>query len=184
MTLKITITKGQVKPNNKSSPGPIGNTQGIIVPKTSPNASGGGNSAPPIKPQPKEEGWWKSWGSDVTHGILDVAGLIPVVGEFADAASVVVYTAEGDYANAAISAAVLVPVAGEAILAAKIARQPEKQAIKEAKKLAVVIRPLPKGQVKANNQSSPGSIGNTQGIIVPSTSYATTERQILHNTSK
>jgi hypothetical protein len=53
--------KGKVKPNNQVAPGPIGNTQGLIVPQTSPNASGPGNSAPPPKPTPKE-GWWKRWG--------------------------------------------------------------------------------------------------------------------------
>lgn len=50
--------------------------------------------------------------SKIGHGILDVAGLIPVVGEPADAANAAWYTAEGDYTNAALSAAAMVPIAG------------------------------------------------------------------------
>ena len=97
--------KGKVKPNNQVAPGPIGNTQGLIVPQTSPNASGPGNSAPPPKPTPKEEGWWKRWGSDALHTTLDVVGMIPGVGEVADGANALVYLAEGDKVSAALSAA-------------------------------------------------------------------------------
>lgn len=112
-----------IKPNNKSSPGPIGNTQGLIVPKTSPNASGENNSAPPPEPQPKEEGWWKSWGSNLTHNVLDVVGLIPVVGEVCDGANALIYAAEGDMVNAALSAAAMLPVGGQAATAAKFAKK-------------------------------------------------------------
>ena len=134
-----------IKPNNRSSPGPIGNTQGIIVPKTSPNASGPGNSAPPPKPEPKEAGWWKRWGSDLTHNALDVVGLIPMVGEVCDGANALVYAAEGDMVNAALSAAAMLPVGGQAATAGKWAvkgiKKIEKEAVKEveeaaAKKLA------------------------------------------------
>jgi hypothetical protein len=50
--------------------------------------------------------------SSIGHGVLDVVGLVPVVGEPADAANAAWYTAEGDYTNAALSAAAMVPIAG------------------------------------------------------------------------
>ena len=128
--------KGKVKPNNQVAPGPIGNTQGLIVPQTSPNASGPGNSAPPPKPTPKEESWWKRWGSDALHTTLDVVGMIPAVGEVADGANALVYLAEGDKVSAALSAAAMLPVGGQAATAAKWGKKGvqavEKQVAKEA----------------------------------------------------
>jgi hypothetical protein len=128
--------KGKVKPNNQVAPGPIGNTQGLIVPQTSPNASGPGNSAPPPKPTPKEESWWKRWGSDALHTALDVVGMIPAVGEVADGANALVYLAEGDKVSAALSAAAMLPVGGQAATAGKWGKKGvqavEKQVAKEA----------------------------------------------------
>lgn len=46
------------------------------------------------------------------HFVLDVLGLIPVVGVVFDAANAIWYTTEGDYVNAAISAVAAVPGAG------------------------------------------------------------------------
>ncbi|WP_228112003.1 GH-E family nuclease [Zoogloea sp. 1C4] len=133
--------KGKVKPNNQAAPGPIGNTQGLIVPQTQPNASGPGNSAPPPKPTPKEEGWWNRWGSDALHTTLDVVGLIPGVGEVADGANALVYLAEGDKVSAALSAAAMLPIGGQAATAAKMAKKGaqalEKQATKKAAEEAV-----------------------------------------------
>jgi len=133
--------KGKVKPNNQAAPGPIGNTQGLIVPQTQPNASGPGNSAPPPKPTPKEEGWWNHWGSDALHTTLDVVGLIPGVGEAADGANALVYLAEGDKVSAALSAAAMLPIGGQAATAAKMAKKGaqalEKQAAKKAAEEAV-----------------------------------------------
>lgn len=105
-----------VKPNNQSPQGPIGNTTGLITPQTEPNLSG--QSAPVIKPTKKEESWWGNWGG-VVHGALDVVGLIPVVGEVADGANALIYLAEGDTVNAALSAASMLPVGGQAATAAK-----------------------------------------------------------------
>ena len=111
----------QIKPNAYTPPGPMGNTVGMIVPDT--ETSPGANSAPAIVPTKKEESWWKRWGSDVTHGVLDVVGLIPVVGEIADGASALIYVAEGDYVNAAISAAAMIPGAGMAATGAKYGKK-------------------------------------------------------------
>lgn len=57
--------------------------------------------------------------STIGHGILDVAGLVPVVGEAADLANAAWYTAEGDYTMAALSAATAIPFAGWAATGAK-----------------------------------------------------------------
>ena len=113
--------KSQVKPNHQSPPGPIGNTQGLIVPDTAPNLHG--NSAPAIKPTKEEKSWWESWGSDVIHTGLDVVGLIPGVGEIADGANALIYLAEGDKVNAAISAAAMIPGAGMAATGAKYGKK-------------------------------------------------------------
>ncbi len=48
----------------------------------------------------------------VAHVVLDVAGMVPVVGEAADLANAALYAAEGDWQNAAISAAGAIPIAG------------------------------------------------------------------------
>lgn len=57
---------------------------------------------------------------DTIHGVLDVAGMIPVVGEVADGLNAAYYLAEGDYKNAAISAAGMLP-GGQAATGARLA---------------------------------------------------------------
>lgn len=58
--------------------------------------------------------------SDDAQLVLDVIGLVPVVGELADGANAVIYAAKGDYANAALSAAAMLPVGGQAATGAKL----------------------------------------------------------------
>jgi len=110
-----------VKPNNQPPPGPIGNATGMIVPDTAPNPHG--SSQPTIKATTEEAGWWQRWGSDALHLGLDVVGLIPVVGEVADGANALLYLAEGDKINAALSAAAMVPGAGMAATGAKLGKK-------------------------------------------------------------
>jgi hypothetical protein len=57
---------------------------------------------------PEDPGWL----ADLGHTALDVIGLVPVVGEAADGVNALWYTAEGDYLNAGLSAAAMIPVAG------------------------------------------------------------------------
>ena len=66
--------------------------------------------------------------SDIVHGVLDVAGFIPVVGAVADVANAAIYAAEGDWGNAALSAVSAIPVVGDAAGAAGISA---KLAVKE-----------------------------------------------------
>ena len=54
------------------------------------------------------------------HTVLDVLGVIPLVGAAADAANGLLYAAEGDWGNAALSAASAVPLLGDAAAAAKL----------------------------------------------------------------
>lgn len=113
--------KAKVQPNNHTPPGPIGNATGLITPDTAPNPHG--NSQPAIKATAEEAGWWKRWGSGALHLALDVAGLVPVVGEVADGANALIYLAEGDKINAALSAAAMVPGAGMAATGAKLGKK-------------------------------------------------------------
>lgn len=61
--------------------------------------------------------------SDIGHTALDVAGMVPVIGEAADLANAGWYLAEGDKTNAALSAAGAIPFAGNAATAAKWAKK-------------------------------------------------------------
>ncbi|MFG3001542.1 polymorphic toxin-type HINT domain-containing protein [Streptomyces sp. NPDC048340] len=54
------------------------------------------------------------------HTALDVAGMVPVIGEAADLANGIWYAAEGDWKNAALSVASMVPVAGAAIAGTRV----------------------------------------------------------------
>ena len=51
----LLVEQGHIKPNNQNSPGPIGNTVGLIVPKTLPWLTGGSGKLPPDKAQTEEE---------------------------------------------------------------------------------------------------------------------------------
>ena len=54
-----------------------------------------------------------------SHEVLDVAGMVPVLGVIPDAINAVAYLAEGDYVNAAISGAAMIPVYGQGATAGK-----------------------------------------------------------------
>ena len=57
---------------------------------------------------------------DVVHTVLDIAGMIPVVGEAFDAINGIIYAAQGDKVNAAMSFASCIPVAGKIIGGSKL----------------------------------------------------------------
>lgn len=95
--------------------------------KTSENKATEGSGMQSDKPEEK------SWGNVIGHGILDVVGLVPVVGELADGANAAWYAAEGDYTNAALSAAAMVPFAGWGATGAKLGMKGYKSLSKTAK---------------------------------------------------
>ncbi|MEK7254087.1 MAG: RHS repeat-associated core domain-containing protein, partial [Bacteroidota bacterium] len=66
--------------------------------------------------------WWET-PLDWFQTGLDVAGLIPGVGEIADGLNAGIYAARGDYVNAALSAAAMIPGAGWGATAAKYANK-------------------------------------------------------------
>ncbi|NCC88540.1 MAG: hypothetical protein EOM05_11895, partial [Clostridia bacterium] len=61
------------------------------------------------------------WAGDNIHTILDIGGMVPGVGEFLDGVNALLYLAEGDYVNAAFSAAALIPFAGAGVALGKYA---------------------------------------------------------------
>lgn len=78
-----------------------------------------GRNNPLTFPDPSGLHWgWSDWG----HAGLDVVGLVPVFGEWADGINGSWYAAEGDWVNAGLSFAAMIPVAGYAASAAKGAK--------------------------------------------------------------
>ena len=59
--------------------------------------------------------------SDIGHLTLDIIGMVPVVGEPADAINAAWYAAEGEWLDAALSALGLIPAIGAAVIGAKTA---------------------------------------------------------------
>jgi len=60
---------------------------------------------------------------DYVQGGLDVVGLVPGIGEIADGANALIYLGRGDYTNAGLSAAAMIPFAGAAFTGTKIANK-------------------------------------------------------------
>tara|TARA_Y100001938_G_scaffold149852_1_gene238302 strand:+ start:17139 stop:17969 length:831 start_codon:yes stop_codon:yes gene_type:complete len=89
------------------------------------------------------------WGWNILHGALDLAGMVPIVGNVADLANAGIYSARGKYGDAALSAAAAVPLAGYGASAAKGAKWTQKgyKAVKGTDKAAPKVL---KQQTKAN----------------------------------
>ncbi|WP_157856480.1 MULTISPECIES: ricin-type beta-trefoil lectin domain protein [Streptomyces] len=78
-----------------------------------------GRNNPVMFPDPTGLWWgWSDWG----HAALDVVGLVPVVGEAADIANGIWYTAEGNYVDAGLSFSSAIPIVGYGASAAKGAK--------------------------------------------------------------
>jgi len=117
-----------------------GNTIGKLQYAPAPQGSVKAGSANP----PKSKNWWSQYGSWV-HSGLDVLGAVPIVGVIADGANAVIYTAEGDYGNAALSsasvAANFIPGGGAMMKAGKLANKASRL-LKEEKVAAKTSEPL------------------------------------------
>lgn len=61
---------------------------------------------------------------------LDIVGFVPVVGDVADLANGIIYTARGDYANAAISYIAIVPYVGDAAKVGRFGTKAQKLTIR------------------------------------------------------
>ncbi|WP_185910697.1 hypothetical protein [Xanthomonas cerealis] len=119
-----------------------GNTLGRVVGESGASPVPATKANPPVKDETEEEGtFWAKNGEAILDGTqvaLDVAGLIPVVGDVADVASGLVSLARGDYVGAGLSFASAIPFAGWAASGAKAARRAmksEKAAAKATKEL-------------------------------------------------
>ncbi|WP_109507300.1 SpvB/TcaC N-terminal domain-containing protein [Nocardioides speluncae] len=103
--------------------------------------------------------------SDIGHTVLDVVGLVPVVGEVADLANAGWYAAEGNYVDAGLSAASAIPVAGWFGTGAKVARRADKalntaQTAKQAAAGAQAAKKAPgaaAGSAKGAGQAAEGT---------------------------
>ena len=74
------------------------------------------------KPSPKNQAKKKSvW--DKVHNTLDVAGMVPGLGNVADGINAGLHAARGNWKDAALSAAAMVPGAGQAVTAGKLAKK-------------------------------------------------------------
>ncbi|NIE52507.1 type IV secretion protein Rhs [Pantoea sp. Ap-870] len=133
-----------------------GNTIGKLQYAPAPQGHVTAGSANP----PKKKSWWSDYG-DWVHTGLDVLGAVPVIGALADGANAAIYTAEGDYGNAALSAASaaanFVPGGGAAFKAGKLAAKAGKavEAAKVGKTVAKESTALAeKAAVKAESSAA------------------------------
>lgn len=62
---------------------------------------------------------WLDW----VQGGLDLVGLVLGLGEIADGANALIYMGRGDYANAALSAAAMIPIVGSVATGGKIIKK-------------------------------------------------------------
>jgi RHS repeat-associated protein len=82
---------------------------------------------------------------------LDLAGLIPVVGEFADGINAVIYTVRGDYLSAGLSAAAMLPAGGQAATLAKLG-------VRSADEAAAVLKQANAAEKTAGHHTIPRAI--------------------------
>ena len=94
----------------------------------------------------------KTW--DKVHTALDIAGLVPGIGNVADGVNAGLHAARGNWKDAALSAASMIPGAGQAATAARIAKKSGKaikgatKAIKGSTKVAKGTKKVVKGTKK------------------------------------
>lgn len=96
-----------------------GNTVGKVVGEAPSAAVPASQANPPVKAETEAE---KGVGGQILDGLqigLDVAGLVPGFGEFADLANAGISAARGDYVGATLSLAAAIPFAGWGATAAK-----------------------------------------------------------------
>lgn len=97
------------------------NTKGVLLEKPAVGAGKAGDANANVKPTEPQIST-----IDALQMLLDVVGLIPGFGAPADLINGIISAARGDFFGAALSLIGVVPVAGEAAVAAKIAKNSEK----------------------------------------------------------
>ncbi|MCG7376061.1 DNA/RNA non-specific endonuclease [Paenibacillus sp. ACRSA] len=118
------------------------------------------------EPEEEKKGFWGKV-LDVTQTVLDVVGMIPVVGEVADLANAAIYAARGDYTNAALSAAAAIPFVGWAATGAKFAIKGAKLVKKAGKVVESVVGAATKIADKAGQVAKAiGDLANKAGDAI------------------
>ncbi|WP_254438289.1 GH-E family nuclease [Paenibacillus sp. DCT19] len=118
------------------------------------------------EPEEEKKGFWGKV-LDVTQTVLDVVGMIPVVGEVADLANAAIYAARGDYTNAALSAAAAIPFVGWAATGAKFAIKGAKLVKKAGKVVDSVVGAATKIADKAGQVAKAiGDLANKAGDAI------------------
>ncbi|WP_410604236.1 polymorphic toxin-type HINT domain-containing protein [Amycolatopsis sp. lyj-90] len=107
--------------------------------------------------------WVGDNAKEIGHAALDVAGVIPVVGEAADLANAAWYAAEGDWANAGLSAASAIPFAGWGATAVKAG----KYAVKGAEAAQGGVKAADAGQTAAKTASKSADAGANGAKTAP-----------------
>jgi hypothetical protein len=105
----------------------------------------------------------KPWYVDVGHFVLDLAGLVPLVGDVADLVNAGWYGAEGDYVNAGLSGAAAVPFLGWAATGGKGLKGIK--ALFKAEEFATMERDL-KALEDAGNTLTPGLLNGRPMVEV------------------
>lgn len=62
-------------------------------------------------------------GMEGLHTALDAGGMVPGIGEFADGANAFLYALEGDFGNASVSMAAMIPIGGQAATGVRLANK-------------------------------------------------------------
>lgn len=119
-------------------------------------------------PEPEEEMTW----SEVGHTALEVVGFIPVVGEIADGIDAIWYACEGDYVNAGISAASMIPFAGWVPAGARMGKKLVGVVIEEVEQKAAkeVTQGMSKRQMRREARKKcfvAGTLIHTQMGLIP-----------------
>jgi len=109
-------------------------TPGKTTAQATPQQPDKSNSQPNPPKAEQQQGWWKSWGSTATHSVLGAASFVPGVSVISGAIDSGIYAAEGDYLNAGLSAASMIPGGKEVTTVGKVIAKGVKVA-EEAKTL-------------------------------------------------
>ena len=102
---------------------------------------------------------------DNTQTALDGAGLFPGLGIFPDGLNVLISAGRGDWAGAGLSAAAMIPIAGQVVTSGKIAKNINRfrKKVPSNAKESLSVRELPNGGV-AVQATSPGNVPGSKAV--------------------
>ena len=101
---------------------------------------------------------------DDVHNSLMVAGMTPVIGNVADAADALLYALDGEFGNAAISAAAMIPYVGQTVSAKKALKATKETGEKMIKLYRGIDKWYPGQMVKNRVFISPRAGSNFEAI--------------------